>query len=96
MPLVKCPDCNREVSDKAPHCIHCGCPKPGEARKTPPAAPPPKRPKPDVVITLLGAVLLAVGLGCLVGGMPGYSGLALLGGVVAVLTGGIWSWLKRD
>lgn len=24
--LTKCPDCNQDVSDKAPSCIHCGCP----------------------------------------------------------------------
>jgi hypothetical protein len=24
--LTKCPDCAREVSTKAPACIHCGCP----------------------------------------------------------------------
>lgn len=26
MALIKCPECGREVSDKAPVCIHCGCP----------------------------------------------------------------------
>lgn len=26
MALIKCPDCGREVSDKAQACIHCGCP----------------------------------------------------------------------
>ncbi len=26
MPLIKCPDCEKSVSDKAHHCIHCGCP----------------------------------------------------------------------
>lgn len=26
MPLVQCPDCGKSVSDKAQHCIHCGCP----------------------------------------------------------------------
>jgi hypothetical protein len=26
MPLINCPDCNKEVSDKAGTCIHCGCP----------------------------------------------------------------------
>lgn len=26
MPLIKCPDCGREISDKAKSCIHCGCP----------------------------------------------------------------------
>lgn len=26
MALIKCKDCNNEISDKATTCIHCGCP----------------------------------------------------------------------
>ena len=26
MALIKCPECGREVSNKAPACIHCGYP----------------------------------------------------------------------
>lgn len=26
MALIKCPECGGQVSDKAPTCIHCGCP----------------------------------------------------------------------
>jgi len=26
MALIKCPDCGKEISDKAASCIHCGCP----------------------------------------------------------------------
>lgn len=26
MALIKCEECGKEVSDKAPSCIHCGCP----------------------------------------------------------------------
>lgn len=26
MALIKCPECGSQVSDKAPACIHCGCP----------------------------------------------------------------------
>jgi hypothetical protein len=28
MPLTTCPDCNREVSTSARHCVHCGRPWP--------------------------------------------------------------------
>ena len=28
MALVKCPECGKKVSDKAPTCIHCGYPMP--------------------------------------------------------------------
>lgn len=26
MALIKCPECGKEISDKAASCIHCGCP----------------------------------------------------------------------
>lgn len=26
MALIKCPECQREISDRAATCIHCGCP----------------------------------------------------------------------
>ena len=26
MALIKCPECGKEISDKAPACIHCGFP----------------------------------------------------------------------
>ena len=26
MALIKCPECGKEISDKAANCIHCGCP----------------------------------------------------------------------
>ena len=29
MALIKCPECGREVSDKAASCINCGCPLAG-------------------------------------------------------------------
>jgi uncharacterized membrane protein YdbT with pleckstrin-like domain len=32
MALIACPDCNREVSDKAPVCPSCGCPVAASAK----------------------------------------------------------------
>lgn len=26
MPLIDCLDCGTRISDRAPHCPHCGCP----------------------------------------------------------------------
>ena len=26
MSLIKCPECGKEISNKAPQCIHCGFP----------------------------------------------------------------------
>jgi len=37
MALISCPDCNKDVSDKAASCIHCGCPLSQEEPKKLPA-----------------------------------------------------------
>ena len=26
MAIIKCPDCGKDISDRATNCIHCGCP----------------------------------------------------------------------
>ncbi len=39
MPLTICPDCGREVSDRAPACIHCGCPLDSACPPSPAPAP---------------------------------------------------------
>ena len=39
MALIKCPECGKEISDKAASCIHCGCPMPPpiyQAEQSPP------------------------------------------------------------
>ena len=33
MALIKCPECGKEISDRASACIHCGCPL-GEGSQT--------------------------------------------------------------
>jgi len=30
MALIKCPECGKDISDRAPACIHCGCPIQGQ------------------------------------------------------------------
>jgi len=35
MALIKCPECDKEISDRAASCPHCGCPLVEEAPKTP-------------------------------------------------------------
>lgn len=32
MALITCPECNKDISDKAPACPHCGLPTPGPSR----------------------------------------------------------------
>jgi len=39
MALTKCTECNREISDKAETCPHCGCPSSSVAKATGPACP---------------------------------------------------------
>jgi DNA-directed RNA polymerase subunit RPC12/RpoP len=36
MPLIKCPDCGKEISDQAPTCIHCGRPMSATTQSQPP------------------------------------------------------------
>lgn len=31
MAIIKCPECGKEVSNKAKNCVHCGCPISNEA-----------------------------------------------------------------
>ncbi len=33
MALIKCPECGKQVSDKAPTCINCGCPLNFQSKK---------------------------------------------------------------
>ena len=42
MALIKCPECGRDISDRAAACIHCGCPLPAA---TPASAPAPSAPR---------------------------------------------------
>ncbi len=37
MAMIKCPECGRDVSDRAEKCIHCGYPLGGAARQDGPA-----------------------------------------------------------
>ena len=94
MGLVKCPDCGKEISDQAPACIHCGRPK----GAPPPTPPPPKKPRvrPQAALAALGGGLLAVGLGCLFSGRPGYAAPALALGLAGILVGSVWSWWAKE
>lgn len=95
MGLVKCPDCGKEVSDKAPACIHCGRPKPGD-RPPPPPGPPPSKFKPDKTLNLLGGLLLLGGLAGLMTGHAQYASLGFGAGLIAVAIGSVWGWLLKD
>lgn len=53
MSLINCPECQKEVSDEATTCPHCGKPLP-----TTPAPPDPKRPKGKGCLFILVPILL--------------------------------------
>jgi hypothetical protein len=73
MPLVKCPDCGNEVSDRAPSCPKCGAPI-GARQAVPPSAQPVPPPKKKTSILTWGCLTLIV--------------LAVIGGVLSKTTGG--------
>jgi hypothetical protein len=43
MPLIECPECGKQVSDKAPSCPNCGVPIAQQAPAPPPATAPPQK-----------------------------------------------------
>ena len=64
MALVKCPDCAKEISDKAAACIGCGCPV-NQAYSTPlttaPDSPIKKENTVAVALKILAAIALIIG-----------------------------------
>ena len=51
MALVSCPDCGREVSERAPACPHCGAPMQEAATAVPKAEPERVRTTEDSALT---------------------------------------------
>jgi hypothetical protein len=96
MGLVICPDCGNKVSDMAPACIHCGRPRPGEVEQATEPPPPPSSGRQDLLLVVGGGALLGAGLTLLLLGHSLYAGLGLLLGLVCVVAGDLWGWLKRN
>ena len=73
MALIKCYECEKEISDKAPACPHCGAPK--EGRPPEPVATKDERFN-QYVTLVVGAFVwqiartLGIGLGFLLAGIP--------------------------
>jgi len=102
MPLIHCPDCNQQISDRAESCIHCGAPlreQPPRARQT--------GPEPHTVTTeatgkqwkafqLIGVLFIAIGaVACSASDAPGGGPGALIFntlGLIALITGGAGAW----
>lgn len=95
MGLVNCPDCGNKVSDMAEICIHCGRPDPGVVEQGPEPPPPPSGGRKGVLLEVGGGALLGAGLTLLLMGHALYAGLGLVLGLVCVVAGDLWGWLKR-
>lgn len=80
MALIKCPDCETDVSDKAAQCVKCGRPieKPDEEKSAPPIL------LPGLVLALIGATLFFA-MGGLYGWLIGL--LAMVSGAVMTVMG---------
>lgn len=80
MALINCPDCEREVSERAPVCVHCGAPIGGVddnlSNEQSPAA---RMTRAGGAWEALGLVLIVVGL---IMSMAASGSLGTLGGVL--------------
>ncbi len=66
MALIKCPECGKEYSDKAPSCPNCGCPTNAESTSTSTQVPEKTKKSPKgIIIGIICAVVI-------VGGIFGY------------------------
>lgn len=99
MALIDCPECGKQISDRAPACIHCG--NPIAAPAPPPPAPGPiittqATSKPWKVIQAIGAAMMIIGMvSCIAnagsGSAAGSFSLFILGGIIT-LVGRIGAW----
>ena len=81
MALIKCPDCEKSVSDQAPACPHCGSPVRAHIIE--------KTSKKYKGQQLLGAVLIAVGIMLAIVGKGEESDFLLICGGMMGIAGGL-------
>ena len=112
MALIKCPECEREVSDQAQSCPNCGYP----LRKQPPPVPPTGEVqtveatgKMWKALQLIGVVLVCIGVvSCMVsyysvaptelgaGPVSISSALFFLAGLACMVVGRVGAWWYHD
>ena len=74
MAIIKCPECGKDISEKAAHCIHCGYPIKPRPALSAPAAPrlprlQPIQPRPAQPVPAApqeGCFLKTMNVGCLI------------------------------
>lgn len=95
MALIKCPDCNKEVSDAAPSCIHCGRPlkaSPANGLPSENVVPIEQTGKNFKIAQLLGGLMIFLGLVSIFSGSSEVAvGLWVIGLCLA-LYGSIGGW----
>jgi len=99
MALIACPECQREISEKAAACPHCGSPTQSTPIKVETAA--------GAVVTtqatgrswkiiqLIGALLITAGVVSCSAGDPGSAASLLMLGFVVFIAGRIGAWWKH-
>src|SRR5690349_5041831 len=100
MPLIQCPECSRQVSDKAQACPGCGHPI-----QTPPAPAETRGPfgsapiqtieatsKPFKLATVAGGIGIVLGFVFMANRSEGLAFIFLAGGLLAVVYGRVGAW----
>ena len=78
MALIKCPECEREISDKAASCPHCGMPIWAETEANEPKREEyvaKKAPRKYAVVAIIAVVLIAIVIAVTSGGLDSGGGL---------------------
>jgi hypothetical protein len=65
MSLIHCPECNRQVSERAPSCPHCGCPIGATSHRDRPQQVIIQQPPSSGVGRLFGCLLVLIAAGLL-------------------------------
>jgi len=74
MPLINCPDCNRQISSDVKACIHCGKPLPQALSNTKVGLP--------AFFIILGLIIFAIGA---TGISRDHEGIRFIGGIILAI-----------
>lgn len=108
MALITCPECKKEVSDKASSCPSCGCPIHSDKKTTQTLNSHPQQDRVQTIqetskkwktFQLLGGISIVIGIVCLIassssgsGTGAGFSGFFFFIGLGALIYGAVGSW----
>lgn len=93
MALIKCQECNKEISDKAASCPSCGCPIAGNPTEIEATG---KEWKSIQLFSVLGVIfgmiIFFVGAAKSSNGAMGFGVICFLGGLIGFMIGRIGAW----